>query len=134
MAEYSILITTSPFHGDTAMRALAFIQGVIDNGDTVNNVFFYSDGVYHTNNMMLRSGDELYVLDQWKALSEQHNVALLVCITAAIKRGIVSEGEAIENGITQNGSPMVNLSAPFQQAGLGEFFTALHNCNKVVQF
>ena len=46
MAEYSILITSSPFQGDTALRALAFAQGVIDNGDVINNVFFYSEGVH----------------------------------------------------------------------------------------
>ena len=40
-----------------------------------------------------------------------------------------SEMEAKENGIAQ-----ANLTAPFEQAGLGEFFTALHECNRLVQF
>lgn len=129
MAEYSILITSSPFEGDTALRALAFIQGVIDNGDVVNNVFFYSEGVHHCNSLMLKTGDELFAYDGWKALAADHNVNLMVCITAAVKRGIVSEMEAKENGIAQ-----ANLTAPFEQAGLGEFFAALHNCNRLVQF
>jgi tRNA 2-thiouridine synthesizing protein D len=129
MAEYSILITSSPFQGDTALRALAFVQGAIDNGDIVNNVFFYSDGVHHCNSLMLKTGDELFAYDGWKALAADHNVKLMVCITAAVKRGIVSEMEAKENGIAQ-----ANLTAPFEQAGLGEFFAALHNCNRLVQF
>ncbi|WP_334020754.1 sulfurtransferase complex subunit TusD [Alteromonas sp. S015] len=129
MAEYSILITSSPFQGDTALRALAFVQGVIDNGDVINNIFFYSDGVHHTNNLMLNTGDELFALDSWKALANTHNVKLLVCITAAVKRGIVSELEAKENGLAH-----ANLTAPFEQAGLGAFFTALHKCNRLVQF
>ncbi|GFD70453.1 sulfurtransferase TusD [Alteromonas sp. KUL156] len=129
MAEYSILITSSPFDGDAALRALGFIQGVIDNGDVVNNVFFYSEGVHHTNSLMLNTGDELFVLDDWKALADAHNIKLLVCITAAVKRGIVSELEAKENGIAY-----ANLAAPFEQAGLGEFFSALHACNRLVQF
>ena len=78
---------------------------------------------------MLKTGDELFVLDSWKTLATEHNVKLLVCITAAVKRGIVSEMEAKENGIAQ-----ANLTAPFEQAGLGEFFTALHECNRLVQF
>lgn len=134
MADYSILVTSSPFHGDSAMRALAFIKGVIDNGDNIDHVFFYSEGVQHTNNMMVQTGDELFALTQWKSLAEQHSVRLLVCITAAVKRGIVSEQEAIENGISVNDTPCVNLTAPFEQAGLGEFFTALHSCNRLVQF
>ena len=129
MAEYSILITSSPFQGDTALRALAFVQGAIDNGDVINHVFFYSDGVYHTNSLMLNTGDELFALESWRALATAHNVKLLVCITAAVKRGIVSELEAKENGIAH-----ANLAAPFEQAGLGEFFTALHECNRLVEF
>ena len=129
MAEYSILITSSPFQGDTALRALAFAQGVIDNGDVINNVFFYSEGVNHANSLMLKTGDELHALEGWKSLAAEHKVKLLVCITAAVKRGIVSEQEAMENGLAY-----ANLTAPFEQAGLGEFFTALHKCNKLVQF
>lgn len=129
MAEYSILITSSPFQGDSALRALSFVQAAIDNGDTVNNVFFYSEGVHHTNSLMLHTGDELFAYDAWKALATNHKVKLLVCITAAVKRGIVSELEANESGL-----PYANLAPPFEQAGLGEFFTALHDCNRLVQF
>ncbi|WP_232363057.1 DsrE family protein [Alteromonas mediterranea] len=77
----------------------------------------------------VETGDELFAYDGWKALAADHNVNLMVCITAAVKRGIVSEMEAKENGIAQ-----ANLTTPFEQAGLGEFFTALHECNRLVQF
>lgn len=129
MAEYSVLITTSPFHGDSAIRALAFIEGAIANGDTINNIFFYGDGVYHTNNLMLQTGDSHFAHGDWKHLATNHDIQLLVCITAAVKRGIVSQQEAHENGIG-----FANLHAPFEQAGLGEFFTALHECKRLVQF
>ena len=129
MAEYSVLITTSPFHGDSAMRALAFIEGAIANGDTINNIFFYGDGVYHTNNLMLQTSDSHFAHGDWKQLATNHDIQLLVCITAAVKRGIVSQQEAHENGIG-----FANLHAPFEQAGLGEFFTALHECKRLVQF
>lgn len=129
MAEFSILITSSPFHGDSAMRALAFVNGVIANGDKVNNIFFYSDGVYHANSLMLDTGDAFSAYKAWSTLSTEHDVTLLVCITAAVKRGIVSQQEADDNGIG-----FANLQSPFEQAGLGEFFTSLHSCNNLVQF
>jgi tRNA 2-thiouridine synthesizing protein D len=129
MTEYSVLITTSPFHGDTAIRALAFIKAAIANGDSINNVFFYGDGVYHTNSLMLHTGDSHFAYGDWENLANTHSIQLLVCITAAVKRGIVSQQEADANGINFS-----NLNAPFQQAGLGEFFTALHECDKLVQF
>ena len=90
MKTYSILITSPPFQGDTVKRAFAFIKGVLDNGDTVSNVFFYSDGVLHANSLMLQTSDELYAYNEWKALAENHNITLLVCITAAVKRAISS--------------------------------------------
>ncbi|AIF99058.1 sulfurtransferase complex subunit TusD [Alteromonas australica] len=129
MKAYSILITSSPYHGDCAQRALAFIDGLLANGDTLKHVFFYGDGVYHCNNMMLQSGNDFYVYGAWESLASTHNTQLLVCITAAVKRGIVSQQEAAENGISA-----VNLTAPFVQAGLGEFFSELHQCERLVQF
>jgi tRNA 2-thiouridine synthesizing protein D len=111
------------------MRALAFINGVIANGDKVNNIFFYSDGVYHANSLMLDTGDAFSTYKAWSKLSTEHDVTLLVCITAAVKRGIVSQQEADDNGIG-----FANLQSPFVQAGLGEFFTSLHSCNNLVQF
>ncbi|GEA08549.1 hypothetical protein KUL42_33100 [Alteromonas sp. KUL42] len=78
---------------------------------------------------MLQTSDELYAYNEWKALAENHKITLLVCITAAVKRGVVSEQEAIENGLS-----IANLVSPFEQAGLGEFFSELHNCDRLVQF
>ena len=129
MANYSILITSAPYQGQHAQRAIEFAKAAISSGHVVDNVFFYSEGVHHANHYMQEVGDEFYPLNAWKALNEEYNVALLVCITAAVKRGVVGHQEALASGATG-----VNLVAPFQQAGLGEFFTALHNCEKVIQF
>ena len=65
----------------------------------------------------------------WQALKNDHNVTLLLCITAAVKRGIVGEQEAASAGVSG-----ANVAEGFEQAGLGEFFTALHDCDKVAQF
>ncbi len=78
---------------------------------------------------MLQSGNDFYVYGAWESLASTHNTQLLVCITAAVKRGIVSQQEAAESGISA-----VNLTAPFVQAGLGEFFSELHQCERLVQF
>ncbi|WP_421134597.1 sulfurtransferase complex subunit TusD [Alteromonas sp. A079] len=129
MTNYSILVTSPPYYGDAALRMASFIDGVLDNGDTVDNVFFYGEGVHHCNQFAVQTGDEFYSYEYWTQLSSSHNTALLVCVTAAIKRGVVSVDEAKDNGVDG-----ANLVAPFQQAGLGEFFTALHACNRLVQF
>ena len=129
MINYSLLITSAPYQGQHAQRAIEFARTAISSGHMVENVFFYSEGVHHANHYMQEVGDEFFPLNAWKALSEECNVTLLVCITAAVKRGVIGHQEALDTGASG-----VNLIPPFQQAGLGEFFTALHNCEKVIQF
>ncbi len=53
----------------------------------------------------------------------------MVCVTAAVKRGLLCATEAQDAGVTA-----VTLQAPFEQVGLGEFFTQLHDCDHLVQF
>lgn len=129
MAHYSILVTSSPYEGQHAQRAVSFIKSAIAQGHTVDNVFFYGQGVHHANGFMVEVGDEFYPLKAWQALKHDHDVTLLLCITAAVKRGIVGDKEAASAGVSDT-----NVADGFEQAGLGEFFTALHNCDKVVQF
>jgi len=129
MATYSILITSPPYKGQNAQRAIAFARTAIAEGHTVNNVFFYGDGVHHANDYMVEVGGEFYPLEAWKALHNEFGVTLLLCITAAIKHGVLSKQEADINA--RKGA---NLATGFDQAGLGEFFAALHHCDKVVQF
>lgn len=129
MAHYSILVTSSPYEGQHAQRAVSFIDSAIAQGHTVNNVFFYGQGVHHANGFMVEVGDEFYPLAAWQALKNDHNVTLLLCITAAVKRGVIGAQEAASAGVLG-----ANVAEGFEQAGLGEFFTALHDCDKVVQF
>ncbi len=129
MANYSVLITTPPYDNSAGASALSFIHAAIAQGHTVDHVFFYQQGVYHANGYISPPSDELHFPEQWKMLHEQHQVRLLVCITAALKRGVSDTDNASDNDL-----PGHNLDAPFEQAGLGEFFTALHSCDHLVQF
>ncbi|NDV91209.1 sulfurtransferase complex subunit TusD [Alteromonas sp. 345S023] len=129
MSKYSILITSDPYEGHEASKAIAFAKRLLTSGHDVENVFFYGRGVLHANDFMLENGDEFFAHKHWVALANDHHVPLLVCVTAAVKRGVVSELEAEENGL-----PGSNMHAPFEQVGLGAFFTALHKCDKLVQF
>lgn len=129
MANYSLLITSAPYEGQETNRSLALARCLLADGHHVSNVFFYGRGVLHANDFMLESGDEFFPRKHWVALAKDHQIPLLVCVTAAIKRGVVSSQEAEENGL-----PGSNLRAPFEQVGLGAFFTALHTCDKLVQF
>ncbi|MEW9796945.1 sulfurtransferase complex subunit TusD [Alteromonas sp. CYL-A6] len=129
MTCYSLLVTTAPFDSDAAKRAHDFVVQSHHAGHKVDHIFFYGEGIYHANALSSPPTDEYHPREAWQALHETLGVRLIVCVTAATKRGVISPQEASEAGIV-----MSNLSAPFEQAGLGEFFTALHHCDHLVQF
>ncbi|WP_189408500.1 sulfurtransferase complex subunit TusD [Alteromonas halophila] len=129
MSNFSVLITTPPYDSSAGASALTFIEQAIAQGNVVNHVFFYQQGVYHANSFIRPPGDEIAMPDAWRSLHESFGVRLLVCITAALKRGVCDVHNAQEHEINA-----ANMTAPFEQAGLGEFFTALHECDQLVQF
>lgn len=129
MATYSLLITTPPHNGDATARVLQFIEEIYENRDTVANIFFFQDGVYHANRFIPNISGELNPLREWQNIHNTRKVKLIVCNTAANKRGILDTEEAHNAGMD------VSIIAPeFSQSGLGEFFADLHECDHLVQF
>lgn len=129
MANYSILITSPPYDSDAGTAARSFAGHAIAQGHRIDHVFFYQQGIYHANSYITPPNDQINEPQAWRELHEQSGVRLLVCITAALKRGVTDTHNAADHDIDG-----CNLQAPFEQAGLGEFFSALHGCDHVVQF
>ena len=129
MAIYSIIITSSPDSGDALARALRFIDGVYDNGDEISNVFFFHQGVLHANRFFVPMGNSINAVESWNTVKTKYAIPLIVCTTAANKRGLLDDEEAKSLGEAQS-----HIAPPFNQSGLGEFFTLLHDCDRVVQF
>ena len=129
MHRISVLITSSPESLTACLDAVAFCRAAIDEGQSIDQIFFYQAGVYHANGLMDASANEFDLTKAWQSLATEHAIPLLVCVGAASKRGIVDADQAEQAGLTQH-----NLFEPFKQVGLGEFFTLLHNSSKLVQF
>ena len=96
---------------------------------TVDNVFFYMDGVHNANNFNRAATDEFNALHAWQDINNELQIPLLVCITAAEKRGVIDQ--ELREQYDLDG---VNLNTPFEQVGLGDFFERLHEVDKLVQF
>lgn len=129
MASYSILVTSSPFSSNSARQAAEFCRQLVHAKHTVDQVFFYQDGVYHANSLIAPPSDEANPHQIWKRLYEDIAVPLVVCVTAANRRGILSSQEAESTGMSTS-----NLLPPFTDTGLGEFFAKLHQSHHLVQF
>lgn len=124
------LMVTGPAYGtQQASSALQFAQAVIAEGHTLVSVFFYREGVLNGNLLTAPASDEFHVVQAWQALNQTHDVALHVCVAAALRRGVVDDQQAAALGFDT-----ANLQPGFSLVGLGALAEALFTADRVLQF
>ena len=90
--------------------SLSALGAAIAKGHEVTRVFFYNDGVNNANKLSEPQSDDRNIVKLWSTLAEEHEVDLVVCIAAALRRGIKEEvladgfrisglGQLVEAGI-----------------------------------
>lgn len=92
-------------------------------------MFFYHEGIYHAFKHNTPPDDELQLTKLWKELAEQHSIDLLVCISAAQRRSLLSLDEAERRGKQDD-----DLAAGFRIGGLGQWVEALIEADRVIIF
>lgn len=126
---YTLVVNGAAYGSQSARNALLFARSLIEQGHQLVSVFFYQDGVSNGSALTLPANDEFDLVGGWQQLAEQHSVRLETCVAAALRRGIISEGEARQHGLEQH-----NLAEHFTQAGLGSLAEAMLTQDRVVQF
>ena len=120
---YTVVVNGSIYGSQSARIAYQFSCALIEKGHTLVSVFFYQDGVGNGSALSVPANDEFDLTKAWQTL------ALQTCIAAALRRGIISQNEANQHGLTQH-----NLADGFYQAGLGSLAEAMLTQDRVVQF
>ena len=92
-------------------------------------VFFYHEGVYTASSLTCPPQDEADYLNRWQSLSIQHQVDLVVCIAAALRRGIIDSNEADRYDKTAS-----NLADHFSLSGLGQLVEASVKSDRLISF
>ncbi|WP_299998601.1 sulfurtransferase complex subunit TusD [uncultured Cedecea sp.] len=124
------LMVTGPAYGtQQASSALLFARAVLAEGHTLDSIFFYREGVSNANQLTSPASDEVDLVRAWQALHQQHNVALHICVAAALRRG-VSDAEQAQVQELSDG----NLQSGFMLTGLGALAEAALTADRVVQF
>lgn len=129
MATISLLVMSAPAASQNAHSAVRFAKTVAQSEHQLNGIFFYSDGVHNANHLQLNPADEQAIYTAWAELATEYACPLLVCVTAASKRGVISQTDANDNDLNQ-----FSLQAPFQAVGLGEMAELFHTSDRVIQF
>lgn len=118
--KYSLLIQSAP--GTAAARsALAFTDALLAAGHDIYRLFFYQAGVG-------LADCEQPASHEWQQRLSGHRLDAVVCITEAVRRGLVSEQEA------QGGTTFARIAEGFQVSGLGQLADALGASDRVVTF
>ena len=126
---YSIVVLGAPYSSASAITALNFTKSLLKSGHSIFRVFFYHDGVHCANELSTPPQDEINLPQQWHTLNQQHNLDLVVCIAAGVKRGILDQSET--NRHEKNCS---NMNTAFELSGLGQLVEATEQSDRVITF
>lgn len=126
---FALMVTGPAYGSQQASSAYQFACALLESGHELGSVFFYQDGVSNANVLTSPASDEFDLVRAWLRLHKQHQVALHICVAAALRRGVVDESEAAQQGL-----PCANLQPGFSVSGLGALAEAALTCDRVVQF
>ena len=119
----------SPPHAPASRRALRFAQAVLDGGHEIVRLFFYQDGVHSASASVVTPQDELDSAAEWRAFVSRLQLDGVVCIAAALRRGVLNEEEA-----RRYERDAANLPAPWELSGLGQLHEAAQLADRLVCF
>jgi tRNA 2-thiouridine synthesizing protein D len=89
--KFGILVNEGPFTHQASDSAYRFARAALDKGHEVSRVFFYHDGVNNSNKLSEPQSDDRNLVKLWSELGGEHGVDLVVCVAAALRRGIKDE-------------------------------------------
>ncbi|MCF5054882.1 sulfurtransferase complex subunit TusD [Pseudomonas syringae] len=119
----------SAAHAPSSRRALLFAQAALAGGHEIVRLFFYQDGVFNAANNLVTPQDEQDIARQWREFVSQHQLDGVVCIAAALRRGVLNTEEA-----ARYQRSAVNLDAPWALSGLGQLHDAAQAADRLICF
>ena len=127
--KFAIQINTSPYHSINGHTAYQFIEAALAQGHQVFRVFFYHDGVYQAFKHTTPPDDELQFTARWSELARRYQLDLVICISAAQRRGLLGVDEAKRQGKQDN-----ELADGFRISGLGQLVEATLEADRFIVF
>jgi len=127
--KFTIVIYSAPYSSQSAHSAFQFARAVLAQGHEIYRVFFFGDGVHNANSLAVVAQDEHNLQQAWDRLIRDNSLDSVVCVTSAIRRGILDETEAKRHELSNH-----SLLESSQISGLGQLVDATLNSDRVVNF
>ena len=115
---FGVLVNEGPYQHQASDSAFLFCKAALAKGHTIHRVFFYHDGVNNASRLTEPPQGDRHIVNRWAKLAEEHQGDLVVCVAAALRRGIKDE----------------NLAPGFRISGLGQLVEAGIKCDRLVTF
>ncbi|WP_298970324.1 sulfurtransferase complex subunit TusD [uncultured Psychrobacter sp.] len=128
----TLLITKNPSHplAHVALRyAKALLNETDENKKPALQLFFYADSAHLANRLRWQSADQLDLTQQWQELARKHELALPVCVSTALSRGVSDSENSARHQLTGD-----NLADGFTLVGLSELAMMLQDDNRLIAF
>jgi tRNA 2-thiouridine synthesizing protein D len=116
--KFGILVNEGPYQHQASDSAYLFCKAALAAGHEVHRVFFYHDGVNNANKLTEPPQDDRNIVQRWTQLAQQNGVDLVVCVAAALRRGIKAD----------------NLAPGFRISGLGQLVESGIQADRLVVF
>lgn len=126
---YSLVVMSSPASGQSTATAARFAQAALAAGHKIHRAFFLDDGTYTGSANGVHPQDETERLQPWLELAETQGVELVLCISSALRRGLLDEAEA--NRYDKAGA---TAHPAFIVSGLGQLVDAAIASDRLITF
>ena len=127
--KFALTIYGAPANSQAPQSALHFARALVAGGHEIVRLFFYQDGVNTASAIAQPPQDESDLPTQWQAFIQAHDLDAVVCIAAALRRGVVDQTEAERYQL-----PGCNLRDGYELSGLGQLVDAALVADRVVTF
>lgn len=125
----TVAIYAAPLHTPANFTALQYCRALLEGGHTLHRLFFYGNGVHTATTLCTPPQDELNLPSEWQALIREYQLDAVVCIAAALRRGVLNKQEA-----TRYEKSCHNLAAEYELSGLGQLIEAAVASDRVITF
>lgn len=126
--KFAVQVNGSPYGSEAGDSAYQFIRAAIGQGHEFACVFFYHEGACQGSERMQPPADEADPVERWSDLA-RHGIDLVICISAAQRRGIGAPVEAVRPAEWDSA-----LASGFRIGGLGLWVDACLKSDRVLVF
>lgn len=127
--KFALAIYGSHTNSQAPQTALKFAKAAFAQGHEIIRIFFYQDGVNTASQFSIFPQDEENSSLEWQALISEYSIDAVVCIAAALRRGVLDQNEAERYQVSNS-----NLAECYNLSGLGQLIDAAYKTDRLITF